>query len=182
MFALSATALKKAIIIIIFCLFALVSWPARATPGRFCTFYTTEACVAPGRVWSKGAWAVPKPVCTTKVCTRTCLHTVGRTRQGPSLLGHLRELSCMWTCLRYITIEVCVPPWRVYNIGAWAAPGHVWTTGAFGASGLRGISCTWMCVDDKKPVLLLDLSTLQRPVILTKMSSHWGQSLAWTFL
>jgi hypothetical protein len=106
----------------------------------------TLHCAAPGRVWSIGAWAVPKLVCPTEVFAAS-------------------DVSTHW---------------------AWAAPGPIYsytvsqyiTVRLLDVSTLQGHELHSNIPWRQKPVFLLDLSTQQRPVPLTNMSSHCGLTLS----
>ncbi len=98
------------------------------------------------------------------------------------LLLHHLDRSCTWTCFYYrglCCILTCLQPeaWAASGLGwatgACAAPGRVYTKGPWGAPGPFRLLET---------VLLLDLSTLQRPVLHPVLSTHWGLSCIWTCL
>ncbi len=149
-----------------------IDYRTRAAPR---VVYTTEACAAPGVVYSlhQRCLSCIWRVYTTKACAApgvvytagpelhlTCLHYRGLCCSWSCL--HHRGLSCIW---RDYTTEACAAPgvvypglnciWRVYTTEACAAPGVAYTTEAWTAS---------------------EVSTLQRPVLhLNVFSPPWPE-------
>ncbi len=101
------------------------SW---ATPWRI---YTTEACSAPGSVWSIGAWAAP----------RTCPHDTevfAAPRSDYALgLSPVPEIidpvfaktspKRSFSMTEYERFGLVFTKTRVYKFGHWTAPGSVYT-------------------------------------------------------
>ncbi len=119
---------------------------------------TLQFCAAPGIVYTTGAWAAYD----VSTLQRPVLLLELSTPQGPELhltCLHYRGLSYSWSCLYHRSLS-CI--WRVYPTEACAAPGVVYTTGAWAAS-------------DR------DVSTLPRPVLLLELSTvhHRGLSCIW---
>ncbi len=116
------------------------------------------------------------PSCTLKLSVCLCLH--------------YRGLCCSWRCLHTgawaaygcVCTEVCAAPGDVYTTGAWtaservcsteacAAPEGVYTIGAelhLKCLHYRGLCCSWRCLcTPHGPELHLDVSAPQRYVLL----------------
>jgi hypothetical protein len=86
---------------------------------------------------------------------------------------HHRGLDCTWTCLDLFGQQEpvqaeCAAPGRVYTTGAWAAPGRTWVdycTGACAAPRLvyTAEACDLYVLTLQGPELHLDVSTPQGP-------------------
>ncbi len=130
-----------------------ISRGAFAVSERICT---TEACTAPGGVYTPGAWAASGCFCTTEAYA------------APGGVFH-RGLSCIWMC-----------PGVVYTTGAWAASGHAYNAEACadpgcyttGAGAATGLFTTEACAASRLgytqgPELHLDLVGRQELVLLS---------------
>ncbi len=108
-------------------------------------------------------------------CFWTCLHYRGLCCSWRCL--HHRGLSCILACLHYRGMYSTAPG-SVYITGAWAASGRVCTTEACAAPGgvchrglswiwtclhYRGMCCSWRCLHTGAE-LHLDVSNPQGPV------------------
>jgi hypothetical protein len=102
-------------------------------------------------------------------CIWTCLHHRGLTYNWTCL--QYRGLCCSWMCLE-LHHRAGVAP-ELFTTEACAASRFVYTQGPELHMGLVG---------QQESVLLLDLSTLQSPVLHTDMSTHWGLSCIWMCL
>jgi hypothetical protein len=134
------------------------------------TVYTTEACAAPGRIYTLGCelhWNCLH--CIGLCCTRKCLHTgiwaalELSTLQKPVLHPDVSThwgMSCTGTVY---TTEACAAPGRVYTLGVelhWICLRQ------------RGLCCTRTCLHIG-PWAALELSTLQRSVLHPDEFTHW---------
>ncbi len=142
--------------------------------GLRCTWtvYITEACAPPGRVYTTEAWAAPGRVWTTGAFAAS----------GCDYINY-RDMSCTWTYLP--TEEACAALGLVYTTEACAAPQRFYTLGPELHLNVFG---------QQEPLLhpyvstptgawdALELSTLQKPVLLLDVSIPQSLSCTWTCL
>jgi hypothetical protein len=119
--------------------------------------YSTEACAAPRGVYTAGAWAAPWRVNNTATCAAPgCVYTT-----WPGAASGL-----------VYTTEACAAARRVYTSGAWAAAGRIKTTVD---SQTRRVG---ELVECSATVLVYTTEACAVP----DMSTQWGLSCSWTCL